>query len=296
MPDVRLCDEERAALKGLPFFVRCLYVEGIRPFMDYRTGLVGVARRVSWQSLAEELYVEPHQGETDSGTPNKMRVRRAAERLEKAGLVENRSVGKQLIFRCLLAKTDQSAQKKPDTNPTQTRHSQADTQADTSEANSGAGFARKPNTQADTNPTQVETVKPDIHPDSGTPVNTTDDDDPRAIVPQTVEQWEDFFMRRGFSHAEVVQPKLVTGFRDWIREGVTHQDALDCMRIAAAKRNGERPAYPTYYLKLMPDVLAAKANPSTRAPATGRRARRIPRSGSFDQIDYSKGVNPDGTF
>lgn len=124
---VRLNDREMEALQGLPWFARCLYVFGIRPYMDYRTGLVGAVRGISWQSLAEALYVEPHQGETDSGTPDKSRVRRAAARLEKAGLIENRSQGMRLIFLCLAADTDQSARNKPDTNPTQTRHSKPGT-------------------------------------------------------------------------------------------------------------------------------------------------------------------------
>ncbi len=156
---VRLNDREMEALQGLPWFARCLYVFGIRPYMDYRTGTVGIVRGVSWQSIAEALYVEPHQGETDSGTPDKSRVRRAAARLEKAGLIVLRSIDKRLVFQCLLADTDQSAQNKPDTNPTQTRHSKAGT----ANANSGAGFAGEP----DTNPTQTRHSKPGTPPVSG---------------------------------------------------------------------------------------------------------------------------------
>lgn len=156
---VRLNDREMEALQGLPWFARCLYVFGIRPYMDYRTGTVGIVRGVSWQSIAEALYVEPHQGETDSGTPDKSRVRRAAARLEKAGLVVLRSMDKRLVFQCLLADTDQSAPNKPDTNPTQTRHSEADT----ANPNNGAAFPAEP----DTNPTHPEPVEPDTPPVSG---------------------------------------------------------------------------------------------------------------------------------
>lgn len=156
---VRLNDREMEALQGLPWFARCLYVFGIRPYMDYRTGTVGIVRGVSWQSIAEALYVEPHQGETDSGTPDKSRVRRAAARLEKAGLVVLRSMDKRLVFQCLLADTDQSAPNKPDTNPTQTRHSEADTAT----PNNGAAFPAEP----DTNPTHPEPAEPDTPPVSG---------------------------------------------------------------------------------------------------------------------------------
>lgn len=156
---VRLNDREMEALQGLPWFARCLYVFGIRPYMDYRTGTVGIVRGVSWQSIAEALYVEPHQGETDSGTPDKSRVRRAAARLEKAGLIALRSMDKRLVFQCLLADTDQSAPNKPDTNPTQTRHSEADT----ANPNDGASFQAEP----DTNPTHPEPAEPDTPPVSG---------------------------------------------------------------------------------------------------------------------------------
>src|SRR5690606_1017870 len=156
---VRLNDREMEALQGLPWFARCLYVFGIRPYMDYRTGTVGIVRGVSWQSIAEALYVEPHQGETDTGTPDQSRVRRAAARFEKAGLIVLRYIHKRSVFQGLLAYTDQSAQNKPDTNQTQTRHSKADTAS----SNSCAGFTGEP----DTNPTQTRHSKPGTPPVSG---------------------------------------------------------------------------------------------------------------------------------
>lgn len=169
---IRLSDLELERLQGLPHFVRSVYIFGIRPYMDYRTGVVGVMRRVSWQSIAEACYVEPHQGETDSGTPDRSRVRRAAVRLEKAGLVVNQSREKTLIFSCCAADTDKSAENKPDTNPTQTRHSEADTPR----ANSHAGFPE----QADTIPTQGKTPKAGPPPVSGIREEEKDIEIPRA--------------------------------------------------------------------------------------------------------------------
>ena len=116
-----LSDAELSALRGLPYFVRCLYVLAIRPYMNFHTGMVGLGPRISYRALAEALYVEPHQGEIDAGPPHTSRLKRAVVRLENTGLVINRSVvtptDKQLIFFLPLAATDASARKKPGPNP-----------------------------------------------------------------------------------------------------------------------------------------------------------------------------------
>lgn len=114
---ISLNDNELEALAGLPHSVICLYVMAIRPRMDFSTGLVGVRPRISWQALTEWLYIEPHQG-IKSGSPGKSAVRRAAEALERAGLIKIGSQGKQLLFKCLLANRGKLTPNKPDTNPT----------------------------------------------------------------------------------------------------------------------------------------------------------------------------------
>lgn len=93
--------EELSALSGLPHLQQLLYLRGIKPFVDHRTGLVGVRRGISYQSLSEELYVEPHQG-IKSGSPSKDQIRRAIKGLEKAGILQIQSLEWKLIFQCLL--------------------------------------------------------------------------------------------------------------------------------------------------------------------------------------------------
>ncbi|MCE0722791.1 hypothetical protein [Legionella resiliens] len=110
--------DELSALMGLPYIQQSVYLLGIRPYMDRNTFLVGVKRKISYQQLAEALYVEPHQGFEHSGSPSRPQLRRIIYSLERAGLVEIKSIGKQLILKCLLANSDLSAQNKPDTNPT----------------------------------------------------------------------------------------------------------------------------------------------------------------------------------
>ncbi len=59
MKYLKINHEELSALSGLPHLQQLLYLRGIKPFGDYRTGVVGLIRGISYQSLAEELYVEP---------------------------------------------------------------------------------------------------------------------------------------------------------------------------------------------------------------------------------------------
>lgn len=177
---IRLNDEEDAALQGLPLAAQVLYIRGLRRYMDYRTGLVGESRAISWQGLAAVLEVEPHQGVEDAGKPHKSKVRRLSGWLERAGLVEMRSdaEAKRLIFFLPKADTDQSVQKKPDTNPTQTRHTQADTQPDRRKAMDGAASRPEASTEADHGDLTIKSEKPTGIPGSGIRVNTKDNPPP----------------------------------------------------------------------------------------------------------------------
>lgn len=146
-------DEEEWALSGLPLAAQVLYLRGIRRHMDYETGICGLKRGISLQGLAEILYVDGQQGMKYEST-SKQQVRRLIVWLEKSGLVERRSIEREkLIFFLPLADTHQSAQKKADTKPTQSRHSEADT----SESSNLAAYEDK----ADTKPTQVNITKAD---------------------------------------------------------------------------------------------------------------------------------------
>lgn len=104
-------EDEREALRGLPMLAREIYVFGLRPFMDYASGVVGVKRGISWKSIAEELYVEPHQG-IKGGEPSEKELRRALIWLQKEGLLGPNQAERRLVFELLLATRDQSVSKK----------------------------------------------------------------------------------------------------------------------------------------------------------------------------------------
>ena len=110
--------EELEALYGLPHAQQLTYLRGIRPYMDVKTGIVGVKRRVSLQSIAEQLYIEPHQG-IKGEKYSRAQVRRALSALERVGLIRLQSEELQLILKCNLATLGYFAQNKVVTIPSQ---------------------------------------------------------------------------------------------------------------------------------------------------------------------------------
>lgn len=124
MARVMLNDAELDALNGLPLASRVLYVEGVKPYMDYATGIVGASgspsKSISLQSLAEVLFVEPKQGRTDTGSRSRKQARVCIDMLIDAGLIVSASIAtkqeKRLVLKCILADTDLSVQKKQGTN------------------------------------------------------------------------------------------------------------------------------------------------------------------------------------
>ncbi|MDP3706128.1 MAG: hypothetical protein Q8R24_09505 [Legionellaceae bacterium] len=115
--------QELTALMELPLIQRVTYIMGIRPYMDLQTCIVGIKRKISYQSLREVLYVAPIPG-VKAEYPSHQQARRAVKSLERAGLVAIQSTEKNLILKCLLAETNNSVQNKAGTRPT----SEVDTQ------------------------------------------------------------------------------------------------------------------------------------------------------------------------
>ena len=116
--DILINTEELAALCGLPHIQQLAYLRGIRPYMDNKTGLVGVKRKISHQSIAEQLYIEPHPG-IKSQSFSRDQVRRAITGLARAGVIALHSEGKQLILKCQLVPSTYSVQNKAAINPPQ---------------------------------------------------------------------------------------------------------------------------------------------------------------------------------
>ena len=118
MMDFLINHEELAALSGLPHIQQLVYLRGIRPYMDVKSGIVGIKRRISHQSLAEQLYIEPHPG-IKSQCFSRDQVRRAVLGLVRAGAISIESADMHLILTCQLATRDFSVQNKAAINPPQ---------------------------------------------------------------------------------------------------------------------------------------------------------------------------------
>ncbi|RAP35741.1 Vir protein [Legionella quinlivanii] len=93
---------ELDALSEIPLMQRVVYLMGIRPYMDRKTFIVGIKRKISYQSLRETLYVAPIKG-VKTGCPSHQQMKRVIKSLARQGIIEIRSTTKNLIVKCLLA-------------------------------------------------------------------------------------------------------------------------------------------------------------------------------------------------
>jgi hypothetical protein len=105
-------DDELEALRGLAHEARTLYREGLRPYMDYSTGLVGVKRVVCYKGFRELIEVTPDRGsKRGSVVPvTKSMVRSLVALLERHGLVEKIPQSSRIdtmVFRLPLAGCDE---------------------------------------------------------------------------------------------------------------------------------------------------------------------------------------------
>lgn len=161
-------EHEDDALHGLRWQSQVIYIRGMRRFMDYQTGIVGGRkRRISYQMLMEISEQHPVQGSNvNRGTLSRSALRSSIGELQRAGLVQpidNNS--KYLIFRLMLADSDQSVQNKNDHRTTK----EQPCKSDHDEPSNHNGFDGM-NDHRTTNPLPP---KNDIHPISDIRYKTT---------------------------------------------------------------------------------------------------------------------------
>lgn len=112
---IAIDEQELDALRGLDHSLWVLYMH-LKQFMDYKTGVVGYARRISYQSISEALYIEPRQG-VKGGSPHISSIRRMLDQLIKQGVIR-KSRNDTLVFKLHLAGLNINDQNKADTKPT----------------------------------------------------------------------------------------------------------------------------------------------------------------------------------
>ena len=107
-----ITDEELELLREMPWAAQLIYLRAIRPYMDYSSGIVGLRRGISRQSIAEELSVPAVQGRHNARrvVPSTKEVRHGLDLLKKEGLIDQIPADKKLVFRLPHAQMDQSVQ------------------------------------------------------------------------------------------------------------------------------------------------------------------------------------------
>lgn len=180
-----ITDDELGALQGLPLGSQVLYLRELRPRMDYATGTVGRAHRISWAGMRATLEVESRPGIAGE-MPSREQVRRLVGHLERVGLVVliSNMEGKQLIMRLPMAAYDDKAmhvgeaavfeaseagmhysvRKKADRKPTVSRPFKADRKPTGSKSSNGKASGCFDGDEADRKPTVSHTSKADRHP------------------------------------------------------------------------------------------------------------------------------------
>lgn len=260
-----ISDDELAALDGLPWAARLLYLMGLRPHMDYATGLVGTAkRRISLQQLREALFVEPGAGRSESGSPSKDQVRRALHLLTRAGLVERQDEPGRLVFRLPLAAADVYP-KGTDTESPRIRQGEAAREPATAEAppvSESEGVGRQ---GIGTEPPGGDEGEPATPPGSGVrdkPRPTTagarasaSDDE---HVPADVREWVAVMTNTiGYDPGQAWNTrKAVPMYQRWVAAGVTVGDARLAAQAAEGKL-GELPA-PSYLADMALEAKTAR--------------------------------------
>lgn len=263
---MKLNDDELDALEGLPWIARLVYVFSLRRHMDYVTGTVGMTRQISWQSVSEDLYVEPHQGIKASGSPTAKQLRHSVEWLERAGLVtrsrrSNRSK-KQLVFFCPLAGTDKSARNKVGSKWAVQQG------RDISQKNMNGNKAHSGECQPASG--QFENNKVGIHPVSGKDVDE---------IPPCIPPFDDDFVElkqvlntAGWPVHKIQTAPVIAMTRSWQKQGVTAEmvhDAIEIARNACAALPGT-PAY----LKPIMERLIEAGKPEKPEEESSREANR----------------------
>jgi hypothetical protein len=261
---LNLTDNELDAMDGLPHFHRCLYIFGIRRYMDYASGIVGIKREISYKSLAEEVYEEPIKGVKNT-TKSRDQIKRALSVLEKKALIKRQSIIKKdektLILSCPLAMTDKSIQNKAAPWPP---HSAAPQAALGDACNQNKEKAYKNSVPQDwasataenksrpaSRPSDFEKAAP--HPLSDiTKLNST------ILRTQNFLTVDENKFLNLFTDLRLTvnlagDLKAITTAKTLIQAGVTIQEAQEALEVKLAAYKGNRTPHPSYFLQAILD-------------------------------------------
>jgi len=235
---ISIVTAEWEALAGLPYLQVRLYLV-LRWYMNVATRRVGDVRGISLQSLAEELYIEPAPGRSDSGSPTKKAIRSALQQLEKHGLVRPCGNGEVLVFFLPKAGGGEARQKsKGHQRGTANGHALGHDETPYSqgfpeETGRVMGHGEKPikghTSEVRVNPLSVEAPAAACSaPVDNSPLLT------QPLQPKEVAQWIRLHELRRGRNARVVTSALQ--ITDWIGMGVTPDELAEAYQLAVDDR------------------------------------------------------------
>jgi len=88
MANVCFTSQELDHLLHLSHRAQVLYLQVLKPRMDYKTGIAGITHRISEQACKEHLEVHPEQGGNPPPDSTRAQIRAALKQLERNGLIE----------------------------------------------------------------------------------------------------------------------------------------------------------------------------------------------------------------
>lgn len=263
---LNLSDKELDAMDGLPHLQRCLYIFGIRRYMDYSTGITGIKRKISYKSLSEEIYVYPRQGIKEIETRSIPQLKRAVKQLEKAGLIIMQSKvtkdEKQLILKCPLALTDNYVQNKAVPRPYQSPVREAVPEIYNTEKeeklynnsiiNPISTLEEKQESRTETRTTQNQ--KAALHPLSGKDTKLNYTKLSADYFLSTAEnKFLNLFTDLKLSVNLAGDLKALTTAKALVQAGVSIQEAREALEIKLAAYKGTRTPHPSYFKQAILD-------------------------------------------
>lgn len=249
-------DDEDLALQGLRPATQIIYLRGLRKYMDFKTGIVGVSRKVCYPGLIEVCEFKPDRGSRlQRQRLTKDGARAAIKELERAGLVVNLSQKgvMMLVLKLPLATSDYSVSVRNPTGTPQEPHSKEPREDNVESLSVSRGEVGSGHSSTPLEPHRNPIGMNPIHPLSVN--NCTVLAHSGSEIFKTPGQWVEFFVNElKFQIRTAQTAKTMPMFRSWCDQGVSVNQVRDAVESGDATL-GRRPDTPMYYRNFVHTVL-----------------------------------------
>lgn len=263
MTSFRINDDEREILRrsDLSHAAKVLYVVGVRPRMDFGTGIVGKVRRVSYQTFHEDLeYLPPHGSKREARGYSVAAIRALLEELVRAGLIRRLPNDKGLIFLECLCADRRDASKNVNDRGTTHKNDRVNDTLKPSDTN-GCGVVN--DTMNDSmnrvvNNTPQVSGKP-VYTSKAAAILTSPVDNFAALLFEDVVDWlKTAEKRRGKIMAIAASDQHI---KSWVCRGVDAETLAEAHALAVAARERdhcEQPVYTGFVNRFIDEALAKR--------------------------------------